>query len=173
MKRAKETGIDAFALDIGTDAFTDTQLGYAYTSAAQNGMKLFLSFDFSYWGTSDGSAIGAKVKQYANYPAQLKVDGKVFVSTFTGDGVDVSAIEAAAGQSIFFAPNFEPGDGDFGDIQGAFNWMAWPNNGNNKPPTADKNISVADGDQTYIQALDGKAYVAREFHGRDLHSMIC
>lgn len=48
MRLAQDTGIDAFALNIGTDASTDTQLGYAYTSAAQNGMKLFLSFDFSY-----------------------------------------------------------------------------------------------------------------------------
>ena len=165
MRLAQDTGIDAFALNIGTDASTDTQLGYAYTSAAQNGMKLFLSFDFSYQGTSDGSAIGAKVKQYASYPAQLKVDGKIFVSTFTGDGVDVNAIEAAAGQSIFFASNFKPENNDFGNIQSAFNWMAWPNNGKNKAPTPGSHLSVGNGDQTYINALNGKPYIARESNG--------
>ncbi|KAJ5094235.1 glycoside hydrolase [Penicillium angulare] len=160
MKRAKELGIDAFALNIGTNDFTDAQLGYAYASAAENDMKLFLSFDFSAWSTSDGASVGAKVKQYANQTAQLFVDGGVFVSSFIGDGVDVDAIVSAAGQDLFFAPNFAPGDGDFGNIQGALNWMAWPNNGDNKAPTAGANLTVSDGDTTYIDALDGKAYIA-------------
>ncbi|KAJ9478486.1 hypothetical protein VN97_g13194, partial [Penicillium thymicola] len=42
MKRAKYVGIDAFALNIGTDSYTDTQLGFAYQSAANNGMKVFI-----------------------------------------------------------------------------------------------------------------------------------
>ena len=46
MKRAKAAGIDAFALNIGTDPYTDQQLGFAYQSAANNGMKVFISFDF-------------------------------------------------------------------------------------------------------------------------------
>ena len=163
MKRAKYIGIDAFALNIGTDDYTDVQLHYAYTSAAKYGMKVFLSFDFSAWSTGDGSAVGEKVKQYANYPSQLKVDGKVFVSSFIGDGVDVDAITAAAGQSIYFAPNFQPGNGDFGSIQGALNWMAWPNNGNNKAPSAGNLVTVPDGDASYIAALGGKDYIAREF----------
>lgn len=33
--------------------------------------------------------------------AQLKVDGKVFVSSFAGDGVDVSAMRSAAGVDLF------------------------------------------------------------------------
>lgn len=40
MQRAKGLGIDAFALNIGTDSYTDQQLGYAYQSAANNGMKV-------------------------------------------------------------------------------------------------------------------------------------
>jgi hypothetical protein len=56
MQRAKSYGIDAFALskhlfimngwrsntlaDIGVDPYTDAQLGYAYQSAANNGMKV-------------------------------------------------------------------------------------------------------------------------------------
>lgn len=31
--------------------------------------------------------------------------------------------------------------------------MAWPNNGNNKAPTASANITVQDGDDSYIAAL--------------------
>lgn len=41
MTRAKSIGINAFALNIGVDAYTDQQLGYAYESAANNDMKVF------------------------------------------------------------------------------------------------------------------------------------
>ncbi|KAJ5536235.1 glycoside hydrolase [Penicillium frequentans] len=160
MQRAKAFGIDAFALNIGTDSYTDTQLQYAYTSAAKNGMKVFISFDFNWWSTGQGSAIGAKIKQYASYSSQLKVDGKVFVSSFSGDGLDVAAMTAAAGQSLFFAPNFHPGEGNFNDAQSALNWMAWPSNGDNKAPTVKNLVTVPDSDKAYIDALGGKPYIA-------------
>jgi hypothetical protein len=47
MKRGSSLGIDAFALNIGVDPYTDQQLQFAYASAARNSMKLFLSFDFN------------------------------------------------------------------------------------------------------------------------------
>jgi hypothetical protein len=43
MKRAKSLGIDAFALNIGVDPYTDRQLDLAYRSAANNDMKVFIS----------------------------------------------------------------------------------------------------------------------------------
>lgn len=166
MKRAKDLGIDAFALNVGNDDYADKQLGYAYQAAANAGMKVFISFDFNWWGVEDNGAVGAMIKAYANSPGQLKVDGKVFVSTFAGDGLDVNAIKSAAGQAIYFAPNFKPGAGDFQAIDAAFNWMAWPNNGANKAPTTGQNISVSDGDDKYVEALGGKDYIAREFEPR-------
>jgi hypothetical protein len=162
MKRAKALGIDAFALNIGVDSYTDTQLQYAYASAAQNDMKVFLSFDFNGYHIGQASAVGAKIKQYANLPAQLRVDGKVFASSFVGDGLDIAAMTAAVGTDVFFAPNFHPGQGDFKAIQGALNWMAWDSNGENKAPTADRNVTVADGDKAYNDALGGKPYIARK-----------
>lgn len=48
MQRANALGIDAFALNIGVDDFTDTQLNYAYESAANNNMSVFISFDFNW-----------------------------------------------------------------------------------------------------------------------------
>lgn len=164
MQRAKSYGIDAFALNIGVDPYTDQQLGYAYQSAANNGMKVFISFDFNWWTTAQGTAVGQKIAQYASQSAQLMVDGKVFASSFAGDGVDVNAIRSAAGVSLFFAPNFHPGSGaDLSLVDGMLNWMAWPNNGDNKAPTPGANVTVESGDQEYIQALDGKAYIARAF----------
>jgi hypothetical protein len=160
MKRAKAIGIDAFALNIGVDPYTDQQLGYAYQSAANNGMKVFISFDFNWWSPSQGTAVGQKVAQYASLPAQLKINGATFVSSFAGDGLDVAAMRSAAGTDVFFAPNFHPGNNDFSNIDGALNWLAWPNNGNNKAPTPGANVTVESGDSAYINALAGKPYIA-------------
>ncbi|KAJ5256682.1 hypothetical protein N7478_012786 [Penicillium angulare] len=161
MQRAKSLGIDAFALNIGVDPYTDQQLEFAYDAAANNGMKVFISFDFNWWNTGQASAIGQKIAQYATKPGQLMVDDKVFVSSFSGDGLNVGALRAAAGRPIFFAPNFHPSYGtDISTVDGLLNWMAWPNNGNNKAPSPGANVSVADGDKVYTNALGGKAYVA-------------
>ncbi|KAG6366930.1 hypothetical protein INS49_001111 [Diaporthe citri] len=106
MRQAKDLGIDAFALNIGTDEFTGKQLGYAYESAAKRHEALHLI--------------------RLQLTAQLKVDGKVFASSFSGDGLDVSAVKSAAGMDVFFAPNFTPGGTpDAKSIEGALNWIAW------------------------------------------------
>ncbi|KAK7713549.1 hypothetical protein SLS63_012071 [Diaporthe eres] len=163
MQRAKALGIDAFALNIGVDPYTDQQLGFAYQSAANNGMKAFISFDFNWYHINQGTQVGQKIAQYANtYPtSQLYVDGKIFASSFAGDGVDVNAIRTAAGAPIFWAPNFHPEQGtNFSTIDGALNWMAWPNDGNNKAPKPGHNVTVEEGDQAYITALAGKPYIA-------------
>ncbi|OQD78843.1 hypothetical protein PENANT_c076G08792 [Penicillium antarcticum] len=161
MRIAKSLGIDAFALNIGTDPYTKQQLELAYESAAQNLMKVFISFDFNWWQTDRTTEIGHTIARFAARPAQLMVDNKVFVSTFAGDGLDVAALRIAAGVPIFFAPNFHPAFGtDTTSVDGLFNWMAWPHNGGNKAPTRHSNISVADGDQVYINVLAGRAYVA-------------
>lgn len=162
MSRAKAMGIDAFALNIGTDEFTDDQLTYAYASAATNGMKVFMSFDFNWFSTSQASDVSAKIAQYGGKDAQLKVGDngdQVFVSSFSGDGLDVDAVRSSAGVPIFFAPNFQASN--VGSADGALNWIAWPNNGNNKAPSADRNITVEAGDDAYVSTLGGKAYVAR------------
>jgi hypothetical protein len=101
------------------------------------------------------------IADFANKPAQLKVDNKVFASTFAGDGVDVQAIRNAAGVDVFFAPNFHPQQGtDLSSLDAAFNWMGWDNNGNNKAPTPGANVTVSDGDDAYLAALGGKPYMA-------------
>ena len=123
MTRAKAYGIDAFALNIGVDPYTDAQLGYAYASAARNGMKVFISFDFNWWSPGDASGVGAKIAQYAGQAAQLTVDGRVFASSFAGDGLDVATMKSAAGSNVYFVPNFHPGQSSSADIDGALNWL--------------------------------------------------
>jgi hypothetical protein len=109
MRSAKSSGIDAFALHIGTDENTNAQLDFAYESAAANHMKVFISFDFSSYDTGNVSAIGEKIKQYAPLPAQLIVGGKVFASSFGGDTLDISALASATGIDLLFVPNFQLG----------------------------------------------------------------
>lgn len=163
MQRAKAAGIDAFALNIGTDTYTDQQLGFAYQSAASNNMKVFISFDFNWYNAGQSAAVGAKIAQYAARPAQLYVNGKAFVGSFGGDGVNVAAIRSAAGRPIYFAPNYHPGQGDFGAVDGALNWLGWPSNGRNKAPSGGVTVTVNAGDQAYRSALGSKGYIARTF----------
>ncbi|KZV91678.1 glucan endo-1,3-alpha-glucosidase agn1 precursor [Exidia glandulosa HHB12029] len=161
MQRAKAIGIDAFALNIGVDPYTDAQLALAYESAANNDMKVFISFDFNWYkDTSDASRVGQMAAKYGALPAQLKVDGKVFISSFAGDALDVATVRASAGVDLYVAPNFHPGMGDFDQLDGALNWMGWPSDGNNKAPKDGKEVTVEAGDKEYLQTLNGKGYIA-------------
>ena len=162
MQQAKAAGIDAFALNIGIDSFTNTQLEFAYESAHSNGMSVFISFDFNWYSTSNTSGIADTIGTYAGHPAQLLIDGKVLVSSFSGDGLDLAGVQSdLTTHTIFWAPNFQPKNLNSADA--LFNWMAWPNNGNNKAPDAGNNLTVSEGDTSYINALAGKPYVARKF----------
>jgi hypothetical protein len=163
MKLAKAAGIDAFALNIGTDSYNEAQLGYAYESAAANDMKVFISFDFNWYSPSgDAGKVGELIKAFGSKPAQLMVDNKVFVSSFAGDGLSVDAVRAAAGTDIFFAPNFHPEQTpDPSAVDGALNWVAWDSDGANKAPKpGGTNLTVAQNDATYTKWLGEKGYIA-------------
>jgi hypothetical protein len=170
MKRAKAAGIDAFALNIAKDTYTEAQLNYAYESAGNNGMKLFLSFDYNngdiYFGSGDVSQVAKFITEFGSKDAQLKVDNKVFVSSFNGDDSDATrldpqAIRNAAGIDLFIAPNFHPGKNtDISGVDGALSWSAWDSNGANRAPDANANITTSQSDATYTSWLGSKAYIA-------------
>ena len=169
MKKAKASGIDAFALNIAKDPYTDAQLSYAYESAANNDMKVFISFDYNYFETGENELVGAKLKEYCAKPGQLQVDGKCFASTFNGNFdpaklFNANTVRAAAGTDLYLVPNLSPfGRQDVttvGDIDGAFNWIGWDSNGENRAPTAEKNVTTSDFDAQYTNWLGGKTYMA-------------
>lgn len=162
MQAAQAAGIDAFALNIGTDQESLTQLGYAYQSAENNGMKVFISFDGSYWSTDNAALMSSTIQQYAGNGGQLLVDNRAFVSTFYTNTLDIGSIKANSGVNPFFVPNMEPEDMT-DDCDGLFSWRAWPNNGVDSPPDSQTNITTSDGDEAYVAALNGKPYMAREF----------
>lgn len=170
MKKAKAAGIDAFALNIAKDTYTDAQLNYAYDSAAKNDMKVFISFDYNYFTTGENGDVGTKLGQYCVKPAQLKIGSKCFASSFNGDNepsklFDAKAIRAAAGTDLYLVPNLSPHNtavaaSTVGDIDGAFNWMAWDSNGANRAPSGGVNVTTSQGDSAYTQWLGDKTYMA-------------
>ena len=166
MTIAKNAGIDAFALNFGVDDWVPEQLQYAYDSAAQNGISVFPSVDFNWYSPGSAGDVGDLLSRWITQPAQLKIGGRAFVSTFAGDGLDLDIVrqrvrDNKAGEMLV-VPNFH---GSLGGADGLFNWMAWPSNGANRAPTASNNVSVADGDNTYLSILrPDKPYMARKWY---------
>ncbi len=87
---AQSSGIDGFALNIGMDDYTSQQVENAFQAAGQlnSAFKLFLSFDMTSYhcaSATDADPIRNLTLQYASHPSQLQVDGKAFVSSFSGE----------------------------------------------------------------------------------------
>lgn len=96
------------------------------------------------------------------------MDKKIFVSSFAGDGSDLNAVAAVAGifrDEIFFALNFQ--SKNLADADGLLNWMAWPNNGNNKAPDG-TSFTVNDGGKSYTDILGVKPYIPRKSYMQPL-----
>ncbi|KAI2617983.1 glycoside hydrolase family 71 protein [Hypomontagnella submonticulosa] len=157
ISQAKSAGIDGFALNIGSqDSWNGEQLQLAYDVAASNGFTMFLSFDMaaSSWSVDQ---VVQLVNQYKNSGSQLKVNGKPFVSTFEGPGWadNWGAVRSATGD-IYLVPDWSSlgaqGVGSkLGQIDGAFNWGAWPN--------ANEYTINTGNDVAYKSSLQGKSYM--------------
>ncbi|KAG8864227.1 hypothetical protein FRB96_006048 [Tulasnella sp. 330] len=180
---AQATGIDGFALNIGLDSWTATQLSYAYTVANQVGFKLFISFDFAASpGFSDYvnqivPILGAceylccsvspvlhvvKCLFFLDLPngASAQYAGKPIVSTFSGD----TFTSWPAPQILL--PLTPMGESSHAKLYAlrcltnlyfsALQWNSWPSS-NNAP--IDSTMTTA-GDTYYQQELAGKPYMA-------------
>ncbi|KAI0827200.1 glycosyl hydrolase family 71-domain-containing protein [Trametes gibbosa] len=113
---AASKGIDAFALNVGNDAWEPSQVAYAYAAAGQynaklsgtNGtttasgfnttasgpFKLFLSFDMSSLpcaAATDVQPLQTYIAAYANNTSQMTYNGRVLVSTFAGEACTFGA----------------------------------------------------------------------------------
>ncbi|KAI0880020.1 glycoside hydrolase family 71 protein [Annulohypoxylon maeteangense] len=154
---AKSAGIDGFALNVGSaDSWNAQQLQLAYDTASSNSFDLFLSFDMaaSSWSVDQ---VVSLVNQYKGANSQLKVNGKPFVSTFEGPtwADNWAAVRSATG-GIFLVPDWSSlgaqGVGSkLSQIDGAFNWGAWPN--------ANEYTITTGNDQAYKSTLQGKPYM--------------
>lgn len=104
---AKAAGIDAFALNIAAQTdYNDAQLNNAYRAAESLGFKLFLSFDYAAQGPWSSSAVINLLQRYAGSPAQFKVNGASFVSTFEGPDNSDDWRTIRASVPIFFLPDW-------------------------------------------------------------------
>ncbi|EEB08298.1 glucan endo-1,3-alpha-glucosidase Agn1 [Schizosaccharomyces japonicus yFS275] len=170
IQEAVATGIDGFALNMGSDAWQVERIDDAFTAAASvsSSFKLFISFDMSVI-SADATFIEGVVRRFANKPNQFWYNGKIFVSTFAGE-VDTfgytdessgwqNAIKeplAEAGYPIFFAPSWTSlGTGalNLAVTDGFFSWNSWPTSSND----------MNDNDDISYQQLAnslGKLYIA-------------
>jgi hypothetical protein len=124
MSLAKAAGISGFALNIGVDPYNEAQLDLAYAAGEKIGFDLFISFDFNWFTLNDYDKVTALLKRYAGKKAQLLVEGKVFVSTFIGDGFDWDKVAAGVGKELYAVPFYQPKTeyADRKDIKGLFSW---------------------------------------------------
>lgn len=162
IKLAKSYGIDGFALNIGTDDYSQAQLDLGYAAAeAVGGFTVFISFDFNWYKTDQVSSVSTMLGRYVNSAAQYSVDGRAFVSTFIGDGFDWSQVEKSINHALYVVPKWDPTatNAENTGVSGLFSWRAWPGQIDNVPINA--SLSTAD-DELYIsiaQAQD-KVYMA-------------
>ncbi|WWC96275.1 hypothetical protein V866_003142 [Kwoniella sp. B9012] len=155
IKLAKSKGIDGFALNIGLDSYTQPQLDLAYKAAEISGdFVCFISFDFNWYTVDNTTGVSDMMKRYNDLPAQFKVDGKPFVSSFIGDGFDWAAVGSGCGQEIYAVPFWAPTqeNADNKGLSGLFSWTAWASKDNGP---IDQPLTTVQ-DEAYIDVV-GKA----------------
>ncbi|TFY60494.1 hypothetical protein EVJ58_g5116 [Rhodofomes roseus] len=145
---AYDSGLDGFALNVGSESWEPTQVANAYQAAKNLGLdfKLFVSLDMSSFPCTtadDASILRDYVTNYASHPNQLLWNGKVFISTFSGSDCTFGQSSAAAGwqsefinqltgsNAVHFVPSFFVDPSTFttfnGVMNGDFNWNGgWP-----------------------------------------------
>ncbi|KAL2670071.1 hypothetical protein Neosp_014952 [[Neocosmospora] mangrovei] len=153
---AQAVGIDGFALNIGTDTWTLTQLHQAYAAAEAASFGLFLSFDMQ-TASFDSAAVIDLINTFKDSSAQIKTDNRPLVSTFEGAGWadQWESVRTGTG-GIFLVPDWSSiGPGGLKDklsiVDGAFSWNAWPAAGQTK--------MTADEDHEYKSVLGGKPFM--------------
>lgn len=165
IKQAQEIGIDGFALNCApphVDSYTPKQLANAYQAAADMGFKVFISFDFSYWGDNDANDITSILRNYSSHPGQAYYNGGAIASTFVGDYFNWNNVKNnLGGQKLTVIPMIQ--DPTYlsrqnTGIDGALSWYAWPTDGGNSVNPAPMTTVW---DDRYLQNKGNLAYMAR------------
>jgi glucan endo-1,3-alpha-glucosidase len=84
---ASSKGIDAFALDLGKDAWETSKVADAYAAAIGTNFKLFIMFDMASLPcdkAEDGNFLRQLINAYYKHSNQLTYHGKPVVGTFGG-----------------------------------------------------------------------------------------
>ncbi|GAA5904931.1 uncharacterized protein JCM6883_004912 [Sporobolomyces salmoneus] len=102
MLLAREAGIDAFAVNTGQPRGDLKQMDNIFAAAKETGFPLFFSFDMLHYNKRNSSnwILHDYLQRYAYRDEYYKIDGKIVVSTFSGNQAgsfinDVSSFKAA------------------------------------------------------------------------------
>ncbi|KAJ4495692.1 glycosyl hydrolase family 71-domain-containing protein [Lentinula edodes] len=152
-------GVDAVALNIGSDTWQWDRVVDAYNAAAASGtgLKMFISFDYTSFVCDNGYATTNWTNYFAKYPAQFTVNGKPMISTY-GGGYDCLGVAnwktVKANTNGYLMPFFWDSENtfktDWAFLDSWYCWgCAWPQG------DWDKNITD---DQYYIQQVGAGRY---------------
>jgi glucan endo-1,3-alpha-glucosidase len=168
---AKAQGIDGFALNVGSDSWEAAHVKEAYQAAEADGsFKMFLSLDMSAFGCSSAthaSQLVSLVQSVASSSAQAMYNGKVLVSTFSGESCTFGTGSingwktlfkdalTSAGVPIYFMPSFFVNSGGLA----AYDWLDGGINWSSAWPMGDYDITASSSDSTYLTGLGSKTYM--------------
>ena len=118
---------DAVALNIGSSDWQRERVAQAYAAAASLGtnFKLFYSFDFAEMSCNLDDIV-ARINLYANHPNQFKVNGKVFVSSYSGDCLGNDGWKTLKSRTNAYIMPFIWGlEGKFSSWDSLDSWYCW------------------------------------------------
>ncbi|KDR78300.1 hypothetical protein GALMADRAFT_94936 [Galerina marginata CBS 339.88] len=163
IQRIAAKGADAIALNIGGDAWQGTQVATAYAAAQASGtgLKLFYSFDLTEMDCNLSDLV-ARVNLYANHPNQFKVNGKVFISSYSGGCLGNSGWANLKAQTNgYLMPFIWDLEGQFDQWPALDSWYcwgcAWPQ-GNYPKNTDDDNFYINQLGPRYAATISGWMY---------------
>ncbi|KAJ7142373.1 glycoside hydrolase family 71 protein [Mycena epipterygia] len=165
---ASSKGLDGFVLNLGSDSWQPDKVADAFTAAqgANSSFKIGFSFDMTVMpctAASDAALLQSYITKYSSHPNVLQFDGKMLISTFSGEKCQFGQSTVDAGWTsaiktgmppVHFIPAFfvDPSTiGSYPSADGLFNWNGgWPQS---------KVDTSFDTDTTYVSALGGKTYL--------------
>ena len=118
---------DAIALNLGDPEWEKPQIANAYAAAQKLGLpiKLFYSFDMDEFHCDLGKIL-QYIRQYADHPYQLKVNGKVFVSSFAGSCLGPERWQQLKNEAnAFVMPALFGIEGQFTSYRGVLDSWQW------------------------------------------------
>ncbi|TFK29164.1 hypothetical protein FA15DRAFT_632705 [Coprinopsis marcescibilis] len=120
-------GVDALALNIGSSQWQRGQVETAYRVAQKlkTNLKIFFSFDFAEMAC-DLNDLVARVRQFRDHPNQFKINGKVFVSSYSGDCLGNAGWASLKAQTNAYLMPFIWGlEGRFSQWPSLDSWYCW------------------------------------------------
>ncbi|KAK0230385.1 glycoside hydrolase family 71 protein [Armillaria fumosa] len=142
--RIGANSVDAIALNIGDDDWQLSRIQDAYAAAVGTNMKLFISFDYTAFACDVSKTI-SYINQFTNHPNQFYYNGKVMVSSYSGDCLGTGGWQTIQSSTNAYLMPFIWGlEGSFGSTCWGCAW-----------PQGDYDKSTSD-DQYYMSQLGSR-----------------